>query len=60
MTAVVDIGHEPITESLPSELLHDFTQACTELAEARQHLAEVLRLDPTHTAARRLLESLGQ
>jgi hypothetical protein len=36
MTAVVDIGHEPITESLPSELLHDFARACRELAEARR------------------------
>jgi Flp pilus assembly protein TadD len=30
------------------------------LAEARQHFAEALRLDPTHAAARRFLERSGQ
>jgi cytochrome c-type biogenesis protein CcmH/NrfG len=30
------------------------------LAEARQHFAEVLRLDPTHAAARQFLESSRQ
>jgi cytochrome c-type biogenesis protein CcmH/NrfG len=31
-----------------------------QLAEARQHFVEVLRLDPTHVAARRFLERSGQ
>jgi hypothetical protein len=50
MTVVADIGlHEPITDSLPTELLHDFAQACTQLAEARR--LQAAKDTPAHRIA---------
>jgi hypothetical protein len=50
MTAVIDIGlQEPITDSLPSELVREFAQACTELAEARRRHAA--KDTPAHRTA---------